>query len=226
MRPQPASSSASAKSCASPAPARGRSRPPKGRSHTGRAVVIATGLTKGRLGLPEEDELRGPRPLALRLLRRPALCRPAGHRRRRRRLGALRSRGAEGIRQRGHRDRHGGGRRCPTASAAWTAASSALEGSDGLQSVVVESAGARKTIPTSAVFVYVGQSPAAEFVPDSLARDATGHIVVDARGPHLRCRRRLPSATCGPARAIIWPTPSPTASVPAQAVVAALARTS
>jgi thioredoxin reductase (NADPH) len=47
---------------------------------------------------------------------------------------------------------------------------------------VVESAGARKTIPASAVFVYVGQSPAAEFVPDSLARDATGHIVVDEGG--------------------------------------------
>jgi thioredoxin reductase (NADPH) len=58
----------------------------------------------------------------------------------------------------------------------------ALQGSNGLQSVVVESAGARQTIPTSAVFVYVGQSPAAEFVPDSLARDATGHIVVDEGG--------------------------------------------
>jgi thioredoxin reductase len=58
----------------------------------------------------------------------------------------------------------------------------ALEGSAGLQSVVVESGGARKSVPTSAVFVYVGQSPAAEFVPDSLARDATGHIVVDEGG--------------------------------------------
>ena len=41
---------------------------------------------------------------------------------------------------------------------------------------------ARNTIPTSAVFVYVGQSPAAEFLPESLARDATGHIVVDEEG--------------------------------------------
>ena len=57
-----------------------------------------------------------------------------------------------------------------------------LDGSDGLQSVTVETAGQRKTIPTSAVFVYVGQSPAAEFLPESLARDATGHIVVDAEG--------------------------------------------
>ena len=32
------------------------------------------------------------------------------------------------------------------------------------------------------MFVYVGQSPAAEFLPDSLARDAAGHIVVDAEG--------------------------------------------
>ena len=58
----------------------------------------------------------------------------------------------------------------------------ALEGSNGLQSVVVETDGARKSIPASAVFVYVGQSPAAEFAPDSLARSATGHIVVDEGG--------------------------------------------
>ena len=57
-----------------------------------------------------------------------------------------------------------------------------LEGSNGLESVVVESAGARKSVPASAVFVYVGQSPAAEFVPDSLARNATGHIVVNEGG--------------------------------------------
>ena len=58
----------------------------------------------------------------------------------------------------------------------------ALEGSDGLQSITVEANGTRKSIPASAVFVYIGQSPAAEFLPESLARDATGHIVVDAEG--------------------------------------------
>ena len=31
----------------------------EGERHTGRAVVIATGLAKGRLGLPEEDEYEG-----------------------------------------------------------------------------------------------------------------------------------------------------------------------
>ena len=46
----------------------------------------------------------------------------------------------------------------------------------------MDSNGTRKSIPASAVFVYVGQSPAAEFLPESLARDATGHIVVDAEG--------------------------------------------
>jgi thioredoxin reductase (NADPH) len=58
----------------------------------------------------------------------------------------------------------------------------ALEGSDGIEAVVVESGSERKTIPASAVFIYVGQSPAAEFLPETLARDATGHIVVDAGG--------------------------------------------
>ena len=46
----------------------------------------------------------------------------------------------------------------------------------------MESDGARKSIPASAVFVYVGQSPAAEFVAETLARDASGHIVVDEGG--------------------------------------------
>ena len=57
-----------------------------------------------------------------------------------------------------------------------------LEGDNGLQSVVVETGGARQTIPATGAFVYVGRAPAAEFVPDSLARDASGHIVVDEEG--------------------------------------------
>ena len=57
-----------------------------------------------------------------------------------------------------------------------------LEGNNGLESIVVETGATRNTVPASAVFGYVGQSPAAEFLPDSLARDATGHIVVDEEG--------------------------------------------
>jgi thioredoxin reductase (NADPH) len=57
-----------------------------------------------------------------------------------------------------------------------------LEGSDGLHSVIVDAEGGQRTVPANAVFVYVGQSPAAEFLPDSLARDGAGHIVVDAEG--------------------------------------------
>lgn len=57
-----------------------------------------------------------------------------------------------------------------------------LAGDGGLQSVTIEADGARNDISTNAVFVYVGRSPAAEFLPDSLARDDTGHIVVDEHG--------------------------------------------
>ena len=158
----------------------------EGERHTGRAIVIATGLDKGRLGLPGEDDYEG------RGLSHCASC-----------DGPLYS-GQPVIVA-------GAGGWAPYEAEELKAFASevtvvdtvaaklpngvrrldgrivALEGSDGLQSVVVESAGTRKTIPTSAVFVYVGQSPAAEFVTDSLARNATGHIVVDARGSHLRC---------------------------------------
>jgi len=50
------------------------------------------------------------------------------------------------------------------------------------RSVTVETAGQRKSVPASAVFVYLDQRPAEEFLPDSLARDPSGHIVVDAEG--------------------------------------------
>ena len=153
----------------------------EGESHTGRAIVIATGLAKGRLGLPEEDDYEG------RGLSHCASCdgplysgQPvivagsggwAPHEAEELKAFAsevtvidmVAAKLTDGV-------RHLEGRIV------------ALEGSNGLQSVVVESGGARKTIPTSAVFVYVGQSPAAEFAPDSLARDATGHIVVNEEG--------------------------------------------
>jgi thioredoxin reductase (NADPH) len=152
-----------------------------GERHTGRAVVIATGLSKGTLGLPEESEYDG------RGLSHCASCDGP--------LYAGRPvvvAGTEGWAPREAAElkvvagdvtvigkpaaslpdgvHHLDGRIV------------ALEGSDGLQSVVVESGGTRKTIPASAVFVYVGQSPAAEFLAETLARDATGHIVVDEGG--------------------------------------------
>ena len=43
----------------SPATARSRSRPTDGERHTARAIVVATGLNKGKLGLPDEDEYEG-----------------------------------------------------------------------------------------------------------------------------------------------------------------------
>ena len=153
----------------------------EGEHHTGRAVVVATGLGKGRLGLPEEDQYEGrglshcascDGPLYAGL---PVIVAGAAgwapYEAEELKafasevtvIDTVAAKLPDGV-------RHLDGRIV------------ALEGTDGLQSVVVESGGARKTVPTSAVFVYVGQSPAAEFVPDSLARDATGHIVVDEGG--------------------------------------------
>src|SRR3954471_11564860 len=152
-----------------------------GERHTGRAVVVATGLNKGRLGVPNEDEFEGrgishcahcDAPLYAGL---PVIVAGAGG------WADYEAKELVGV-----------------ASTITMIDASAEEdlpdikrlagrivglgGSNGLQSVIVEASGERKTIPTSAVFVYVGQSPAAEFLPDSLARDPSGHIVVDGEG--------------------------------------------
>ena len=95
----------------------------EGERHTGRAVVIATGLAKGRLGLPEEDEYEGrglshcascDGPL---YAGQPVIVAGAGG------WAPHEAEELEGIRQRSHRHRHGGGRSCPTACATWTDAS-------------------------------------------------------------------------------------------------------
>ena len=153
----------------------------EGEKHSARALVIATGLNKGKLGLANEAEYEGrgishcaacDGPLFAGL---PVVVAGADG------WAALEARELVGL---------AGGVTVIDASSATTPTGIsridgrivALEGRDGLQSVVVETAGARQTVPASAVFVYVGQSPAAEFLPDSLARDASGHIVVDAEG--------------------------------------------
>ena len=153
----------------------------EGESHTSRAVVIATGLAKGRLGLPEEDQYEGrglshcascDGPLYAGL---PVIVAGAG--------GWATHEASELTAFAGEvtiiddtADK------LPDGVHRLDGRIVALAGSNGLESVVVESAGARKSVPASAVFVYVGQSPAAEFVPDSLARNATGHIVVNEGG--------------------------------------------
>jgi len=152
-----------------------------GEQHTGRAVVIATGLSKGTLGLPEESEYDG------RGLSHCASCDGP--------LYAGRPvvvAGTEGWAPREAAELQVVAGDVTVIGKATTSLPDgvhhldgrivALEGSDGLQSVVVESGGTRKSIPASAVFVYVGQSPAAEFLAETLARDATGHIVVDEGG--------------------------------------------
>ena len=159
-----------------------------GEKHTGRAIVVATGLNKGRLGLDNEEEYEGrgishcahcDAPLFAGL---PVIVAGAGG------WADLEAKELVGV---------VGGITMIDASPGDALPDVqrlegrivGLEGSNGLESVTVETAGQRKSIPTSAVFVYVGQSPAAEFLPDSLARDASGHIVIDAEG-----RTSIPTA--------------------------------
>src|SRR5262245_23497978 len=124
----------------------------EGDRHTSRAVVIATGLNKGRLGIPGEERFEG------RGVSHCASC-----------DGPLYAgkpvvvAGADGW-----------GSHEAEELKAFTEDVTvvdnierrivALKGGEGLQSVIVEADGARKTIPAGAVFVYVNQSPAAEFV--------------------------------------------------------------
>ena len=152
-----------------------------GERHTARAVVIATGLNKGRLGLPNEDEYEG------RGLSHCAAC-----------DGPLYTglpvivAGADGWAALEAKELTGlAGNvtvvgtppaEMPEGVTFIDGRIVGLEGNDGLQSVIIEADATRNTIPASAVFVYVGQSPAAEFLPESLARDASGHIVVDMDG--------------------------------------------
>lgn len=152
-----------------------------GEKHTGRALVVATGLNKGKLGLPNEEEYEGrgishcahcDAPLFAGL---PVIVAGTGG------WADLEAKELVGV---ASEITMIGSRPCHTLADVRSMEGRivGLAGSNGLESVTVETAGQRKTIPTSAVFVYVGQSPAAEFLPDSLARDASGHIVVDAEG--------------------------------------------
>ncbi|MBV8188713.1 MAG: FAD-dependent oxidoreductase [Alphaproteobacteria bacterium] len=153
----------------------------EGERHTARAVVIASGLAKGRLGVDGEEDYEG------RGVSHCASCdgplyagQPVVV------VGAANWGWQEAEELKSFTDdvtvvdpappTGTGGMRCIAGRIV------ALEGSNGLESVVVETDGARKILPASGAFVYVGRAPAAEFVPDSLARDASGHIVVDDEG--------------------------------------------
>lgn len=153
----------------------------EGERHTARAVVVATGLNKGRLGLPNEDAYEG------RGISHCAAC-----------DGPLYTglpvvvAGAEGWATVEAQELIGLAgsvtvigsppNEKPEGLTFIDGRIVGLEGNNGLESIVVESGTSRNTVPASAVFVYVGQSPAAEFLPETLARDASGHIVVDEDG--------------------------------------------
>lgn len=152
-----------------------------GERRTARAIAIATGLNKGTLGLPNESDYEG------RGVSHCAHC-----------DGPLYAglpvvvAGGEGWARYEAQELAGLAGKVTIIDTSAAPSSQdisriagrivALDGGDGLQSVTIEDDRGRQILPASAVFVYVGRSPAAEFLPDSLARDATGHIVADAEG--------------------------------------------
>jgi thioredoxin reductase len=153
----------------------------EGERHTANAVVLATGLNKGRLGLPNEADYEG------RGISHCAHCDAplyAG-------LPVMVA-GAGGWADYEAKELVGVASEitmvAPAAAGGLADVNHVqgrivgLEGSDGLQAVTVETGGERKNIPVSAVFVYLDQRPATECLPSSAARDAAGHVVVDAEG--------------------------------------------
>jgi thioredoxin reductase (NADPH) len=58
----------------------------------------------------------------------------------------------------------------------------ALEGVSGLEAVLVQlnDGGTPRRLPAQAIFVQTDRRPALGFAPETLARDATGHLVTDA----------------------------------------------
>jgi thioredoxin reductase (NADPH) len=153
----------------------------EGERHTARAIVVATGLNKGRLGVPNEDAYEGrgishcahcDAPLYAGL---PVIVAGSGG------WADYEAKELVGVASEITMidTAPGGGL---TEVSHMQGRIVGLEGTDGLQSVTVEVAGERKSVPTSAVFVYVDQRPATEFLPPTLARGPTGHVVVDAAG--------------------------------------------
>ena len=152
-----------------------------GEKHTARAVVLATGLSKGRLGLPNEDDYEGrgishcahcDAPLYAGL---PVIVAGAG------RWADDEAKELVGVASEITMVDEAAGSGLAAVNHV-QGRIVGLEGKDGLQAVTVESGGERKNIPASAVFVYLDQRPAAECLPPSVARDSSGHVVVDSEG--------------------------------------------
>ena len=73
----------------------------------------------------------------------------------------------------------------------------ALEGAGGLEAVLVQQGGETERVPARGLFVQCNRRPALGFLPDGVALDASGHAVVDAA---LQCSMPLLFAV-GDARA-------------------------
>ena len=159
--------------------------------------------------------VRRPRPLPLRLVRRAALCRPAGRGRRHRRLGATRSGRTAGRGGRCHRDRQAGrrharrrasprrphrrARRQPTACSR----SSSRRRSRG------------RPFRPARCSSMSASLPLRNSCRKRLHATPPG-ISLSTKGAAPRQPRHSPWVTCGRAPGTISPTPSPTDNAPAR----------
>lgn len=161
----------------------------EGDKHVGRALVIAAGLTKGKLGVPGEEQFEGrglshcahcdgPLYAGQSVIIAPPRAWPWTYTEASALVGIVGD-----ITVLGDMTALGGTPPDPLPDVTIVDGRIvALEGKDGLETVTIEAGGQRNTVPANAVFAYAGRTPAAEFMPDSLARDASRHIVVDGQG--------------------------------------------
>jgi len=150
-------------------------RTDSGESWSAHVVIVATGLLKGRLGLADEADWEG------RGLSHCAICDGplyAGQ--------PVAVVGSGGWADHEAAELQALGAIVTRVSVDQPVIS--LEGTDGLEALVLERAGNRVRVPARAAFVYRDERPSLDFAPESLARDGSGHIVVDGNG-----RTALPS---------------------------------
>ncbi len=64
----------------------------------------------------------------------------------------------------------------------WNTVVDAIEGADGVESVQLRNTqnDATESLPCAGIFIFVGASPSADFLPESVTRDDMGAIVTDA----------------------------------------------
>lgn len=149
-------------------------------SHTARAVILATGLAPGTLGLHNEAAFEGQGlshcaacdgPL---YAGQPVVVAGAG------RWAIAEARELAQIASEVTLVAQGAPGPAAETFTILPGRIAALEGASGLESVLVQTAGATpQRLPAHAIFVQTGRRPALGFAPEAMARDADGRPITD-----------------------------------------------